>query len=230
MKIYTIQPVSIYNQLICEGIFHSQPLLDPDSNSFLAASEDFKIPLAYGWICEKMMTKGMKRPGNDIFPTWAYVHWWGSKHSKPDLRSSQIRSWAKDSRMVLMTLEVPAEELLVFDYGFWIYCLSYSYIGTVKESEQFDRLCRKSGLSLWRDEPFPEPFHDELLNSWEMVFDLEKSRKLRRLKKDNHDIQATFWSLRKEYVVSAVEFGNGRRLVRIAGKDTRQAVTLNEEL
>lgn len=155
-----------------------------------------------------MVLRGLDRPGPDIYPIWAYYRWGGNKHPRPDLRSSDLRSWAKKERHVLMTLDIPTENVLISDHSLWISCLNYWHLGTVGASQAFDRQCKKHRVSSWDSEQFPDNLHQKLLSSWEIILDLNKARKLNRVSKDFQIVQATFWGLRAEDVIGAVEFGN----------------------
>ena len=61
----------------------------------------------------------------------------------------------------------------------------------------------------------PEPFHQELLASWDLVLDLAGSRRVQHTRKDEQVIQATFWELRAAEVTAAVAFGGGRLRERL---------------
>lgn len=207
MRLYTIQPRLVYDTFKEEGVFHSRPLSGP-SSTLSAFSDDFKFSLAYEWMVQQMSHRGLERPSAEVFPIWGYYQWAGRNRPKPDLRYGYIKAWANEERHVLMTLEIPPEEVLLSDHSLWIGCLNYLHIGTVKESDAFYRRLRKGGVALGM-EIHPSPEHEEVLDSWGIIFDLDRSRKLCRRRIDDQEIQATFWALKMEHVVGAVEFGMG---------------------
>jgi hypothetical protein len=181
-----------------------------------AFSDDFKFSLAYEWMVQQMTHRGLQRPSLEVFPIWGYYQWAGRKNAKPDLRYKFIKAWASEERHVLLTLEIPPEEVLLSDFSLWVACLNYLHIGNAKESDAFYRRLRKQCVALGM-ERHPSPAHEEVLASWEKVFDLDRARKLCRRRIEDQEIQATFWSLKAEYVMKAVEFGGGTTAKVLSG-------------
>lgn len=215
MILYTIQPICVYEAICREGEFHSFPIDSPDSelNNW---SETFKFKVAYDWVVSQMDRRGLMRPIPNSYPVWAYFSVCGTKKPRPDLRYYHFKSVAKEKRLTLLTLNIPDNEVMLFDYDLWSVCFSYSYIGTVRASEEFERKCKRHGVSLYGSSPLPDPLHSELLKSWEILLDLERVRQLTRTRKENHTVQATFWNLKAEYIVDAIEFGNGKLKRKLA--------------
>lgn len=208
MKLYTVQPLSVYDLLCQEGLFHSRPLAYPDSH-LNALEGRFECTLAYDWLMANMMARGLPRPHPEVYPIWAFYRWLGVKRPKPDLRSSAVKLPPELGRQVLMTVDIPEERVLLSDFFSWHSCLNYWHAGPVKASNDFDRRCRKA-IDYWdRGEPLPEPFHQELVASWDLVLDLAAARRIQHSRKDDQVIQATFWELGADEVTEAVAFGGG---------------------
>ena len=210
MRLYTFQSLALYETLCRDRTIHSRPLNYKDSclNNW---SETFKFQVAYDWICNQMQQRGMVRPAPDVYPVWAYRQWYHPDRPRPDLRSTMARNVYGLERCAFMTLEIPDEEVLLTDYDWWVCCLNYSLIGNQHQSDAFDRRLRQAGLWAFASEPHPPPFHEEVLSSWQKVFDICLDRKRARRRKLGQTIQATFWTLKAEHVVSAIEFGGGRK-------------------
>lgn len=61
MRLYSIQPLAVYDLLCHEGQFHSRPLAYPNSN-LSYYRDDFAFVLAYEWLMTKMTALGLPRP------------------------------------------------------------------------------------------------------------------------------------------------------------------------
>lgn len=218
MRLYTFQPLPVYDLLCRDGVFQSRPLQHPDS--FLRSfSQSPELPsvqglIAYGWVCDQLQRRGLVRPADDVYPVWAYSQWCFVNGPRPDLRSRQAKAGASTQRMVMMTLEVPDAEVMLLDYLDWHFCLNYSYLGTMRDSQDFDRRLKKAFREGGYVTPYPEPLHTELLATWEHVLDPHIHHKRWRGRKGKQTIQAVFWTLEAKHVVSVVEYGVGRPKVK----------------
>lgn len=215
MRLFTIQSPEVYEQLAAGQPYVAYPRLSPESwlNDDADDAEPVNTVLfAYDWLCEQMQTRGLERPDSAAYPVWAYRQWAGTRRVRPDLRYSSMKSWSDgENRKVLFELEVAEERVLESDYDAWHAPLNYWYLGRPRESNAFMRKCKAAGLSFYRSKPLPDAWlHAELLQSWQLVFDMKASRKARGLLTSNQCIQATFWSLAPDDVVSATAFGGGR--------------------
>lgn len=215
MRLYTVQPRFVYERLREEGVYQAEPKKNPESS---LNDKDFsQWRIAYDWLCEQMVSRGLVRPAPDVYPVWAWRQWAGPQRPCPDLRTSSLKSWAESERHVLLTLEVPDAEVLVTDYDAWHWCLNYWFYGTQKEAQAFERQCKQRGESYYRQKPLVSADLDQQVrDSWAQVMDLERSRRLTGSKKTDQVLQATFWSLKAGHVREAVEFGAGRRRQQLA--------------
>jgi hypothetical protein len=205
MRLYTVQPRFVYDMLRSEGRFLSQPHKAGDEWLF---ADDPTSQLAYAWLCEEMQSRGLARPRSDVFPVWAWQYFDGPAKAKPDLRSSIMKIEGKDCRSILFSLDVPDEQVLLHDFHAWHYPLNYLYVGTQKASDAFERRCKKAGSPLFDKVPLKDrQLRAEIEQTWTVIFDLAAARKRFRISKAEQQVQATFWELRAEHVVGAVEFG-----------------------
>jgi len=178
-------------------------------STLVLCGTNYQFPVAYDWMITKMIEGDLPRPHPEVYPIWAYYRWLGIKRPKPDLRSYDMKATARDQRQVLMTVDIPEERVLLTDYFSWSACLNYCYAGTVKASDAFYRRARKACPTWDYSDPLPEPFHQELVASWDAVLDLAASRRFQHTRKDEQILQATFWELWAEEVTEAVAFGGG---------------------
>lgn len=207
MQLYSIQPRFVYDALRQGQAFRPRPLAQPDH---WLHDQPCGARQAYDWLCAQMVERGMARCGEEHYPVWAWQQWAGPGRTRPDLRSSQMKSWSQKERQVLLTLEVPDAEVLLHDYDAWHYPLNYWYLARQRASGDFERRCKAQGLSPYRNQPLPEAaLHAELLQSWQAIFDLAAARRLLGIARRDQVVQATFWSIEPQQVLRAVEFGMG---------------------
>jgi hypothetical protein len=213
VRLYSVQPRFVYDQLAAGKVYRPEPRLEAEH---WLNDEDGQTAMAYDWLCQQMVSRGIKRPDAERYPVWAWFWWSGPKRAKPDLRTSSLKSWAKESRHVLFSLDVPDDSVLLHDYDAWHWCLNYWYLGRSRFSKEFDRRCEAVGKSYYREKPLQnKALHDELVQSWDHIFDLTSVRKVLQHPRKQQVIQATFWELRPNDVVSAQEFGMGQAAVRL---------------
>jgi hypothetical protein len=215
MQLYSIQPRLVYDQLRQGQVHRPRPLSCPDS---WLHDQPCGSRQAYDWLCAQMDARlPAARADAAHYPVWAWQQWAGPARARPDLRSSQMKSWSQKERQVLLTLEVPDDTVLLHDYDAWHYPLNYWMLARARASNDFERRCKALGLSPYRNQPLPEPaLHAELLQSWQAIFDLPQARRLLDIKRADQAVQATFWELRPEHVRRAVEFGMGRPRAALA--------------
>lgn len=207
MRLFTVQKKVVYECLADGQHYQARPRqerehwLNDDADPVLAA---------YEWLAGQMAARGLPRPAPDVFPVWAWLQWAGPARAKPDLRSACLKSWARDGRHVLMSLEVEPTEALVHDYDAWHWCLNYWYLAPEHRRRAFERHCKRRGGSYYDCKPHPDPAcHAGIQASWAAIFEPEKARKLLQTRKRDQQLQATLWTLQPHHVVQAVEFGMG---------------------
>lgn len=209
MRLYTIQPRFVYDTLCETGIFMSEPWKDSEN---WICNESPAIKLAYDWLRDVMMERGLLRPATDAYPVWAWYQYTGEQKRKPDLRRSDMKSYARNGRHVLFTLDIPAEDVLLHDFEAWHYPLNYLHLAAQQVSNRFERQCKIAGHPLYNDVPLKDlSLHDEVQRTWHTIFDLPACRHLFKRSRAEQSVQATFWTLSASHVSAAVEFGGGQR-------------------
>jgi hypothetical protein len=170
------------------------------------------IKLAYDWLCDEMAARGLPRPATKAYPVWAWHRYMGEKKPKPDLRHSAFKGSAPGNRQVLLTLDVPDDDVLLHDYHAWHYPLNYFHLAPQRISDRFERQCKAAGFPLYSVVPLQDKaLHAEVQRSWSTIFDLPACRRLFKDSRADQAVQATFWVLHAKYVSEAVEFGGGQK-------------------
>ena len=205
MRLYTIQPVSIYETLRRAGTFLSEPWKDPEE---WICTDAPAIKLAYDWLCNEMVERGLSRPAPSVYPIWGWYRYMGEEKPKPDLRHRAYKNCRPDEQQVLLTLDVPDDDVLLHDYEAWHYPLNYFHLAAQRASDRFERQCKAAGFPLYSEVPLRDnALHAEVQRSWHTIFDLPACRRLFRRSRAEQAVQATFWTLRAEHVTKAVAFG-----------------------
>ena len=213
MRLYTIQPRFVYDTLLSGCSFVPEPL--KQAGHWLEDETD-QARRAYEWLCQQMQQRGLARPHAQAYPVWGWYHWAGPGRPRPDLRTASLKSWAKESRHVLFTLEVPDDSVLLHDYDAWHWALNYWYLARPRAHRDFERRCKAAGQDFYRNKPLPDPLlHQELMQSWEQMFNLDKSREVLEGRRRDQAVQATFWTIEPAHVQEALEFGADTRAIRL---------------
>lgn len=208
MLLFSVQPRFVYDQLMRGEPYHARPTIDPEH--WLNESKGPRP--AYDWLCTQMVQRGLPRPSAGVYPVWAWYQWAGPARPCPDLRNAQLKSWAKTERQVLLTLDIPEADVLLHDYEAWHFPLNYWHLARPRASADFERRCQALGISPYREQPLSnDQLHAELVQSWDVIFDMRAARAVLETRVRDQIIQGTFWELQPQSVRRAVEFGVGRR-------------------
>lgn len=194
MRLWTIQGIEIYEQLQRDGVAYcTKP----------AWSDDEKFMKAYNWMADEMRQRIGEPPVKEIrFPLWAWYQFNSAKSKKPP------RSWLdiQEGVSAYMEIEIPDNEVLLSDFMNWHNVLNqYTLTNWKRIDKKIDLLEKEAGKSLSFDD-YPVEIQKEIEKSWEAIFDLDRrDKEVGRTHKRNRSIQATFWMLKPESVIS-VEF------------------------
>ncbi len=194
MRLWTIQGIVIYEQLQREGVAYcTKPEM----------GDDPIFARAYHWMAEQMRIRIGEPPIKGIeYPMWAWYQYNSAKDNKPPRSSKNM----KDGVNVYMEIEIPDNEVLLSDYGSWHAPLNEGPIDDWKRIyKETDKLDKEAGRILTFDE-YPPHIQKMIEKSWEAVFDINRRDKtVGRTHRRNRSIQATFWVLKPEHIIS-VEF------------------------
>lgn len=194
MRLWTIQGIEIYEQLQRDGmVYCTKP----------SWSDDEKFMRAYHWMAEQMKRHIGEPPIKEIeYPMWAWYQYNSTKSNKPPRSFSNIPKGLS----VYMEIEIPDKDILLSEFSNWHAVLNQCPLSDWKKIDRKTNLLDKEqGRRLEFDE-YPLDIQKEIEKSWEAIFDLDRRDKdVGRTHKRNRSIQATFWMLKPEHIIS-VEF------------------------
>lgn len=201
MRLYTSQPLIVYETLMASKTWTADPFRNADEH-------DEEFQRAYDWLVADTLSKRILPESKDTqYPVWAWYQWNGVKQPKPDLRYSTVRDDARERTQVLLELEIDESRVVLTDYDGWHWVLNYFYIGTSVASEDFERRCKEQNANYMRQRPLAVPALDkELTDTWQIIFDINKTAQYLEESPERACIQATFWEIRPEDVISATKF------------------------
>ena len=194
MRLWTIQGIEIYEQLQRDRVAYcTKP----------AWSDDEKFMKAYLWMADEMRQRIGEPPIKDIkYPMWAWYQYNSAKSKKPP------RSWLdiQEGVSAYMEIEIPDNKVLLSGFCNWHNVLNQWPLTNWKRiDKKTDLLEKEAGKSLDFDD-YPVEIQKEIEDSWEAIFDLDRrDKEVGRTHKRNRSIQATFWMLKPDNVIS-VEF------------------------
>lgn len=187
MKLYSIQTIEAYNQLLENNILYC---LD---NKYIWP--DFLKP--YGWMMNQIELKIGKKEYKNQYPIWSWFQYSDSKKKRPDLRHSCLLE--KGTYGVRIEFEKPNNEILLSDFILWHHVLGYWFIPSNNlEEEYFDGLLKQNNLKFGDIENYTPEINNVIQNSWNKIFNLNKI--------ENRSVQATIWNIKKEEIIKVDYF------------------------
>lgn len=179
MRLWTIQPKTILEIIEEKGQFRCNP---KQSELLTEYSSTYKP--AYNWLVAHMRRRIGRPPVGIKYPIWAW-HTFDGKHRKPDLRKAEFKNYSEP--MVCIEIEIPDKQVLLSDEEDWHVVLNNIYFADAESGEDFDL------EHAWFDS-LPRQEQKEIKQkSWEKIF---------KITSQNRYVQATFWELRKEQIIS----------------------------
>jgi len=192
MKLWTIQPLCVYEKLLEQGNLHC----DPDCDGFWGnVSKEFMS--AYNWLVGQMEARVGPSPMGVRYPFWAWALIDGVS-KKPDLRRVEFNGFVGEH--VILELEIPEADVLLSDEENWHYVLGNWYLHDVHGSEG-----EWEEADAWFDNLPPDEQESVRRKSWEKIFDKDAPDN------DWEFVQACFWELRLDQVKGVRKFfGRGK--------------------
>ncbi len=142
----------------------------------------------YTWLSDQMRERIGNPPTDVIYPVWAWYQWEG-KRKKPDLRRERWCNGFKGDRFACFEIDIPDEKVVLSDFDAWSIILLN---GLISNTEEEDTMLTKQYEASKDKEGFKQ-------HNWERVFDISPFKNEWITRGDS--IQATFWELKKEYIV-----------------------------
>ena len=158
---------------------------------------------AYHWMANQMRKRIGEPPIQNIeYPLWAWYQYNSAKSNKPPKSVNDV----PEGVSAYMEIEIPDKDVLLSEFSNWNAVLNECPLSNWKKiDKKTDKLDKEAGRRLTFHE-YPIAIQKEIEDSWEAIFDLERRDKdVGRKHKSNRSIQATFWVLKPENIVS-VEF------------------------
>ena len=188
MRVWTIQPQKVYDQLRLDGVVHVDFSLSP-----YGKWEEFRR--SYGWMIEQMKSQIGLPPTGVTYPYWAW-HTLGWEHKRPDLRRIEFRNCS--DLTVCIELELPESQVLLSDDEKWHYVLNDWYLGDATSIAEFE------AEDKWLESLSEKELRTQKLKSWNKVFNVDPVHD--EWQGQGRDVQATFWELRLSDVIAVRHF------------------------
>lgn len=140
------------------------------------------------------------------YPIWAWYQYDGVNKMKPDLRRKGHLPTGTDG--IRIEFEKKINDVLLSDFVLWHYPLSYKSI--IAESEiqehKFEHKLEKLQLGNVKMEDMPKEIQDEIINSWEKIFDIDFEDPYYTSKINEKMIQACCWDIKESEIIKIEKF------------------------
>jgi len=196
MKLWTIQPLNVYEKLLTQGTLHC----NPDCDGFWGR-ESQEFTAAYDWLAGQMQFRISPPPEGVQYPFWAWALIDGVSKN-PDLRRVEFNGFVGEH--VILELEIPDVNVLLSDEENWHYVLGRYYLHDVHDNEG-----KWEENDAWFNGLSSNEQESVMRKSWEKIFDKDDSDNAWKY------VQATFWELRLNQVKGTRKFvGRGKQTNR----------------
>ena len=208
MKVYTIQRVAFYEELMRDGIVYC--------NLESHWCQDCRVQ--YDWMANQMRKRIGEPPFPEIkYPVWVWLQYNSRKDPVPPMSPKDIHP--EENEAVMLELEVPDDEVLLSDLDLWLLPLnSWSISGKREDKLLYKELGEYENThgKCYQMHEYPPTIRQKILDSWERVFDLDiHDRYIATSKRQNRSIQGTIWYLREEWIKVAHIFNRHSEIKRI---------------
>jgi len=184
MKIFTIQPKPVFEQLMDIGHYYTkEELIEADWLKWNRCG--------YQWMIERLSEKSNK-PEYCAFPVWGWYN------KKAFVGSNYFKNYTDDNRYVI-EINIPQKNVLLSDFIRWGLVLSGDFWSEkyikedrelIKDGEFYDFWYGEIEFSLDKYEHYKIK-HKKLFDNWKTIFRIDR----------NEYVQATFWEIFKKQVV-----------------------------
>lgn len=183
IRLYTYQTDSVLDAIHKDGVCFSRKAYVQKKYKESAGI----FTTAYSWFV-KEAEKIVPKPEGAEYPYWAF---------------KELYSMDQSGKGNVMALEVPIDEVILFDLYDWNKIICMKYIGeNPEEEESFHQLLSQCGLK--ETDVMLTNFHPEwkrkILESWSRLFRYDARIKKGDTKKVG-GVQAGLWQIKKEWIV-----------------------------
>lgn len=187
MKLWTIQPLEWYENLSKNGVIYADPM-------HINYLKEKSFMNAYDWLITEMELKLGKRPVANCYPIWAWYQWQDSQKREPDLRFGGLGN--KGERSVILEIEKDERQVLLSDHELWHAVLNeWCIVDNELEDKLFDQALAFAGVDFGDKDAYPTELRQQMIASWQKIFDMNYYSEYSSHPFDKKSIQATFWSL-----------------------------------
>lgn len=184
MRLWTIQTPDVLQTIEKTGRY----ICDKEKSTYYENCKD-----AFDWLMYNMDNHLILRPEGVESPIWAwYTYDW--KHEKPDLTNIG----REGIEYVCIELEIPDIDVLLSDEIAWHYVLNNDYYNPADTEQVWEE------LEDWYDNLSKFMQNVVKLESWEYIFNIRQFDT--GFASNGQYVQATFWEIRKENIISVEKF------------------------
>ena len=180
--LWTIQDEAAFEVFEKTGVLRADP-------NHLLFDGDFED--AYLWMADQMRHRIGAAPEGVQYPVWAWYQWEGQR-KRMDLRRSGYAK--RGTPLVQITFEADPQEFLLSDFDAWHFVQNEHYLAD-SESEWDDFYANDGDLR-----------KDEIIASWDKIFDMDHDVLSWDSKPTYRSIQATLWEIRMSQVIKVEHF------------------------
>ena len=209
MILWTIQDEAVWQKLQETGVYTTPSSLiefPPDEDPMIN-----HMHYAYKWMAEQMRKRIGPPPEGVEFPVWGWYKQYKRPDGMPDMR--QPGHYLPGKPCVRLKLDVPDWEVLLSDFDDWHFALNYSYLDRNREdSDAFDTWYESLGVTYneirdWNNQSEAlRVVRERLEKSWERMIGVHPQDESWGFPWAKRSIQATFWELRRDEVLSVEHF------------------------
>ena len=192
MKIWTLQDCAILDDLAEYGVAYC------NQRSWLC--DEFSI--MYDWMAKQMRSRIGEPPLAKVqYPLWGWAQYTSQKSPKTPNGPAMLAS--NKTQSVNIEAEIPDKEVLLSDFILWGSVLNGWNILKNKELEKrIDRFVKDNDCG-YVFNSYPDDIKDQIIDTWDRVFDFGiRDKAYGGRHKRNRAIQATFWQLKSDYIIS----------------------------
>lgn len=187
IRLYSAQTAVVQNRLMEDGVCFSK-------RRYVIQKYEESAPVftaAYDWFVQEA-AKIVPKPEKAEYPYWAYADLYNADASKEEL----------------LRLQVPLDEVLLFDMYDWYKLLRLQYIGEdEREEAAFQSILKDRGIRNESDVILTHFYPDlkrQVQSSWKNLFRYHHALKIGSPPK-SIEVMAGLWQIKREWIVDPEE-------------------------
>lgn len=184
IKLYTLQTNTVKDKLFSDGIVYSKR--EYVRNKYQESAEVFI--LVYDFLVKEMI-KYIDKPVNAEYPYFHYM----------DLYNIE-----KYDNIKPLHVEVPLDEIVLFDYKTYTKVMTFKYLGEDEEEEkEFENEIEKQGLNYYKImmSNFYVQYKNKIIDSWKNLFRYNEDFKKGDYTNKEMGIMGVSFCIKKEWIV-----------------------------